>query len=329
MTRTERYAVAATSLLIVAGCGSPEPPPQALDANRFAPRADRFSAESSWQHMRRLVEMGPRTWGHPGYEAVQEYLREHLEISGASVRSHSFQHQFSNESAPRPFTNIIASFAGSSSRWILLGTHYDTRAWADQDPSPDNHDQPIVGANDGASGVAVLLEIASVLSERPPSMGVVLAFFDGEEGRRGGGEYSVGSKQLAARFDELFASRPVAAIVIDMVGDADLRILHDPRSAAANPWLDVHLWRQARELGLDVFDDRERGYPLLDDHGPLLDIGIPATLVIDYDYPWWHTVSDTLDKCSRQSLEVTGRVLLRSVLDRPPGPAVDAPREPR
>jgi len=182
---------------------------------------------------------------------------------------------------------------------VILGAHYDTRRSADQEDS----DAPVLGANDGASGVAVLLELARTLDPRRLRHQVWLAFFDAEDnGGLDGWEWCVGSSYMAARLHVF----PVAVIVVDMVGDADQQIHFEGNS---DPALQMQLWQIAADLGYaDSFIPTYR-WTMLDDHVPFAQRSIPAVDIIDFDYPYWHTTQDTLDKVSGASLERVGRVL--------------------
>jgi Zn-dependent M28 family amino/carboxypeptidase len=208
-------------------------------------------------------------------------------------------------------TNVIASFRVSERRRVLLGAHWDTRAVAEHDPDPANRETPILGANDGASGVAVLLELARLMSEREPSVGVDLVFFDGEDGGDEGGlgEWCIGSTYYAAHLGDYC---PEYAVVIDMIGDCDLSIPIEPNSWAACPLEVDRVWAAAERAEAGSFT-RSPGTALYDDHAPLIRAGIPSVLVIDFDYPYWHTLEDTPDKCCPESLAEIGRMLVELI----------------
>ena len=205
-------------------------------------------------------------------------------------------------------TNVIASFRLEERERVLLAAHWDTRMVADLDPDPARQAEPILGANDGASGVAVLLALAELMAERPPSVGVDLVFFDGEDGGGGGGlgDWCLGSSYYAAH---LGSYAPRYAVVIDMIGDSDLGIPMEANSLAAHPRLVSQVWEAATRVGSESFLDHQ-GPAMYDDHVPLIRAGIPAVLVIDPHYESWHTTEDTPDKCSPESLGEVGRVLV-------------------
>jgi Zn-dependent M28 family amino/carboxypeptidase len=199
--------------------------------------------------------------------------------------------------------NIIGRRAGSSGPIIILGAHYDTRPAADQDPVTALHDEWIEGANDGASGVAVLLELARVLEADKLKNEVWLAFFDAEDrGRLDGWPFSVGARHMA----ENLTINPQSVIVVDMIGDADQQLYYELNSDQA---LTQEIWAVAAELGYQDHFIPQPKHTLIDDHIPFLERLIPAVDIIDFDYPYWHTVEDTADKVSPESLERVGRTL--------------------
>jgi Zn-dependent M28 family amino/carboxypeptidase len=182
-----------------------------------------------------------------------------------------------------------------------LGAHYDTRIFADNDPDPSNHSLPVPGANDGASGVAILLELARVLPE--DSVPVWLVFFDAEDnGRIDTWDWILGSTE----FVENNPVQPQAVVIVDMIGDADLNIYKEKNS---NSELTNEIWNIAKSLEYDSVFFPEYKHSMIDDHTPFLRAGIPAVDIIDFDYPYWHTLQDTPDKVSGASLQAVGETL--------------------
>jgi glutaminyl-peptide cyclotransferase len=244
------------------------------------------------------VALGPRIPGSPGHNRIIEWLVSELE-------SHEWQVEIQEaEMLGNPIKNVIAKRSGqdrSSSSWVILGAHYDTRIYADQDPNPDFRTLPVPGANDGASGVAVLLELARVLPE-DLNKDIWLVFFDAEDnGRIPGWDWILGSRA----FVEALEGKPDAAVIVDMIGDADLEIYLERGS---DPELSAEIWEVAANLGYSQFIPIPK-YHILDDHVPFLEAGIPAVDIIDFDYPYWHTIEDTVDKVSAESLEAVGETL--------------------
>ena len=214
----------------------------------------------------------------------------------------------STELLGHPIQNVIAYRGGDTPPKIIIGAHYDTRMVADQDPDPAKQLDPVPGANDGASGVAVLLGLARALPK--DSIPVWLVFFDTEDdGDIPGWDWLLGSKA----FVDGLGFHPEAAIIVDMIGDADQNIYIERNS---NPALVKEIWGVAADLGYkDSFISTPK-YSMIDDHTPFLEAGIPAVDIIDFDYPYWHTTQDTADKVSAESLGTVGNTLLEWIARR-------------
>ncbi|OQA47477.1 MAG: Aminopeptidase YwaD precursor [Chloroflexi bacterium ADurb.Bin325] len=202
-----------------------------------------------------------------------------------------------------PGRNIIARAGKGRGPVAIIGAHYDTRLHADNDPDGRLRRQPVPGANDGASGVAVLLELSRSLDKTRLTNEVWLTFFDAEDnGRIAGWDFIAGSTHMA----ESLTVTPAFVIVLDMVGDSDLQLYKERTST---PALVERIWQIADSLGYgDTFLPTPK-YSMIDDHTPFLRAGIPAADIIDFDYPYWHTTHDTLDKLSPESLRRVGRVI--------------------
>jgi Zn-dependent M28 family amino/carboxypeptidase len=241
---------------------------------------------------------------------------EELRKAGARVTLQRFRVQDPYGAGELPLTNIIGSFYPDEKRRFLVAAHYDTRPWADEEDDVRMHSQPILGANDGASGVAVLLELASILANsRPNRLGVDLVFFDGEDyGKSGDPQfYLLGSKHFAAN---LRGYRPMGGILLDMVGAREARIAQEGNSLDHAKELTMEIFARAQKLGLDIFVS-ERSDPIYDDHVPLLRAGIPVVDLIGLPYPHWHTLADTPDKCSQETLRVVGTLVVDVIYDAP------------
>ncbi len=203
--------------------------------------------------------------------------------------------------------NLIAS--RGVGEYILLGAHYDTRILADQDPNRSLRGDPVPGANDGASGVAVLLELARTLPEDLP-VAIRLVFFDAEDnGGIDDWDWILGSRAFVREL----VDEPSAAIIVDMIGDADLEVYYERNSDVI---LMEEIWQQASDLGYENIFIPEYKHSMLDDHTPFVEAGIPAVDLIDFNYPYWHTTSDTLDKVSPESLKAIGDTLTAWLLEK-------------
>ncbi len=251
-----------------------------------------FDGQRAYEYALEQCEIGPRPSGTEAGWATGDYIIARLKDLGWAVETEEFEYQGVQ------LRNVVGKLGEGSV--VILGAHYDTRPVADRDAQ--HADQPIIGGNDGASGVAVLLELAAVLTQHPLENEVWLVFFDGEDrGKLEGWPFSVGSTYMA----EHLTVEPDYVIVVDMVGDAQQEL---PYEVNSDPILRARLWNIAAELGYEEFV-AELGPPIVDDHLPFLREGIPAVDIIDFDYPYWHTIEDTCDKVSGESLERVGRVL--------------------
>jgi len=272
----------------------------------------RFDGDRAMELLEKQVSFGPRT---PGSEAAAEtlnWMMGMLRASADEVMPHSFRTTDPRDStATLRLTNVRAVFRPELPQRFALAAHWDCRPTADQDSIPANRSLPVDGANDAASGVAVLLHLAELMVAQAPEVGVDLLFFDGEDlGLEGAPEsYALGSQRFVQDFPRY---RPQALILLDMVGDEDLRIPMEGASLQAAPDLTWKVFNVAARLGLPAFEPVEGG-AVFDDHIPFLRAGIPAVDLIDMDYPYWHTTEDLPDKCSAQSLEQVGRLLVQLV----------------
>lgn len=257
--------------------------------------------------------MGPRNQGGEGKARAERWIKESLLAAGAEVSVHEFRHRPKGavSGVELSFRNIVGRIKPAEQRRVLVGTHYDTRSYAERDEDASRRGEPTTGANDGGSGVAVLLEMAAVWKDEPPPVGVDLIFFDGEDFGEGEDwdEYFLGSKAWARGHPDY---RPEWGVVLDMVGDASLRLRKERDSLARAPSVVKRLWDAAERVGSEAFAD-ETGGRLLDDHTAFLNSGVPVALVIDFQYRWFHTTGDTPDKCSAASLGQVGRAVMEAV----------------
>lgn len=267
-----------------------------------------FDKNRAFGYLKKQCQFGPRFPGSKGHADCLAFLFEEMKRLSDKAVQQSFTALDPQRNQSITLTNIIASFGKQRER-LLFCAHWDTRVFADADPIPQNRRKPVPGANDGASGVAVLLEIAQILKQHGSPRGVDLVLFDGEDG---GSEmqletWCIGSRYFTKR--KLRDYLPIYAVLLDMVGDRELTLPIENNSQKFAPHVVGKVWRKARELGLPAFEQRI-GYEVVDDHLELLKAGISAIDVIDMDYPYWHTVQDTPDKCSPESLWSVGTLLL-------------------
>ena len=272
----------------------------ALLAGAALAAPSKFDGAAALKHIERLVAIGPRVAGTPGGVRAREYIMaEARKITGAQVQARPFEAD--TPDGLMSMANVVAVLPGARPDVIMVAGHYDTKLF---------REFRFVGANDGGSSAALLLELGRSLAGLSRRYTYWLVWFDGEEAR---GAWTAtdslyGSRQMAGELAR--AGRlPRAMILVDMIGDRDLSINREAHSA---PWLTDIIWDAAARLGHGRHFKREL-MPVEDDHVPFLKLGVPATLLIDFNYPPWHTAEDTVDKVSAQSLAVVGEVLLEAL----------------
>jgi glutaminyl-peptide cyclotransferase len=290
-------AALAAAMLAVVVCATPG-----------IPRADGFDGARALEHARQLVAIGPRVAGTRGAEKARGYITTQLKAIGLTVEPQSFQARTPH--GMTPMVNLRAIISGTSAeratspRLIVCG-HYDTKRF---------QEFSFVGANDGGSSAALLIELARTLKARPSSVDVELLFLDGEEAvidwslqndHTYGSRHYVDAERRAGRLERIGA-----VILVDMIGDRDLRILRESNSTG---WLTDIVWGAARKLGKTAFVDEAT--PIEDDHLEFLEAGVPAVDIIDLDYAAWHKAGDTMDKLSAESLQAVGDVLVAAIPD--------------
>ncbi len=269
-----------------------------------------FSGQRAFSFIEQQVAFGPRVPGSDNSAACREYLINFFDSLGASVDTMEFIHtdKFSGEQIR--MVNVIAGFDGADTDdtdRYLLAAHYDSRPRAEYDPDSTKRNDWIDGANDGASGIAVLMEIAVLFSEQKPQANIDMVLLDGEDYGPPGhlDEYFLGARDMVRRD---IKGKYKFALIIDMIGDKDLKVYREEFSNLYSPQITDYVWKTAQELGESVFIDSV-GYAVHDDHLSFLTIKLPSTLIIDFNYKYWHTTLDTPDKCSAESLASVGRVI--------------------
>lgn len=270
----------------------------------------RFDGEAAMELLKKQCTFGPRVPGTPAHTKTRDFLVATLKQYTPDVRIQSFPHREGNRVLT--MSNVVAVFGNEKEPGILLCAHWDSRPFADKEKDPQRARSPILGANDGASGVAVLLEIARQFHAVPPPIPVVIVLFDGEDWGKTSETMFLGSRYYAKH---PLPWKPRYGILLDMVGDKDLQLPKEKGSLRFAPQLVSLLWGIAATMGIAEFQQRV-GYEILDDHVFLSEAGIPCVNIIDFDYPSWHTLEDTPEKCSAASLQKVGDVLLRFLYTR-------------
>jgi hypothetical protein len=269
-----------------------------------------FNGQRAFGYIEKQVMFGPRVPGSDNSARCREYLIDFFDSLGASVDTMRFIHTDKFSGKQIPMVNVIARFYGTdtdSTNRYLLAAHYDSRPRAEYDPDSTKRENWIDGANDGASGIAVLMEFANLIAEHKPRANIDIVLLDGEDYGPPGhlDEYFLGAREMVRRD---IKGRYKFAVIVDMIGDKDLNICREEFSNRYSPQITDWLWKTAKELGETSFIDSV-GYAIHDDHLSFMTIGLPATVIIDFDYKYWHTTHDTPDKCSPESLASVGRVV--------------------
>ena len=275
--------------------------------------AQRFDAAQAMSWVRFQVAAGPRVPGMPGHKLVADWLVRELKARADSVEVQAFAHVTVSGDTLR-LENILARFRPTDPNRILYVTHWDTRPVAENEPDSSKRNQPIPGANDGASGTAMLLEVADALKKTPPGVGVDLLFVDGED---------YGSFETDSLKDVLIGARyfaqhlppgyhPLFAVLWDMIGGKDQQIYEEGYSLERAPEVVERVWSTAEDLHLGAMFRPVPEGGIVDDHVPLQDAGIRAIDVIGYENykQWHHTLEDTPDKMSETALGDVGRLAL-------------------
>jgi hypothetical protein len=313
-------AMLAAFILLLAGChsdtvreGSANAAPiQAQSPGGGAePRARRpeFDGAKAFEILKRQCEFGPRPSGTEAARKTRAFLIAELSKYADQVETQDFTYRdrvYSNRQMD--LSNIVGIFNPEAKRRVLLCAHWDTRPVADMEIDADKRLKPIVGANDGASGVAVLMELARLFKQQKPEIGVVMVFLDGEDygnwDRMEG--VLLGAKHFARSMKKY---RLEYGILLDMIGDKNLQVYREVNSERYAPRVNDRVFRIARELGFEKNIIDQLKTEVIDDHIPINEAGLPTIDLIDFDYAYWHTLEDTIDKCSPQSLAIIGSVV--------------------
>lgn len=269
-----------------------------------------FDGHHAFTYLKNQTDFGPRNPNSAGHQQCLNFLATEMGKFCENVTLQNFSERGYNETLH--LTNIFASFNTQAKKRVLLTAHWDTRPRADMETNAALKGKPILGANDGASGVAILLELARLMKQQQPTIGVDILLTDGEDygdSEKDGDTrlYFLGAKYFAKTKPQSYV--PECGILLDMVGDRNLQIPMEQNSMKFAPHIVDLVWSTAEEIGVTQFI-RVPGEAISDDHLPLAEAGIPTIDLIDFDYPYWHTTQDTPDKCSSESLEAVGKVLV-------------------
>jgi Zn-dependent M28 family amino/carboxypeptidase len=274
-----------------------------------APKSD-FDGARAFDLLKRQCDFGPRPVGTMAHEKTRAYLVQAMR--GVTDKTVTQDFAWKRNGKSYQLSDIIGVLNPDAAQKIMISAHWDTRPTADQDKTPANRSKPILGADDGASGVAVVLELARVLKAKKPKMGVIFMLFDGEDVGPNVDNMFLGARYFAKRMGEY---KPDHMILIDMIGDSDLNVYKELNSVSSDRSLVQTVWNAAADLGYAKQFPSETKYNIEDDHIPVQEAGVPSIDLIDFDYPYWHTLQDTVDKCSPDSLTAVGRTLQAVVMN--------------
>lgn len=321
LTKAFAIAIAAIAAVLPFACGAKTAQEGGAHSaySKEEPKAMsdlQFSGDSALAAITKQVDFGPRKPGTEAHRKTGDWIAGEFRRRGLQVTLQETQ-LTAFDGTRIPTRNILASLDTANKRRVLIVAHWDTRPWADNDPDPAKRKEPVAGANDGASGVGVALELARSLAGKNLSVGVDFLMVDAEDWGTEGDEesWAMGTRYFVANPPEAWRY-PEAVIVLDMVGDKNATFLQEYFSREAAPGLVARVWDAAKRLGYaDLFVNRPGG-ALTDDHVPFIGAGIPAIDIVDYREgpdggfcPQWHTTSDTPDKLSAGTLSAVGRTL--------------------
>lgn len=300
--------------MILAACqGGGEQSPTVAGA---AKSEFKFDQSKAWEHLLKQCDFGPRLSGMEGHIKARDWMVEIMKASCDNVRTQPFTYDWKYGRKKLEMWNVIGeqNWKDAKTRVLLLA-HWDTRPFADQESDPEKMAKPIVGANDGASGVAVLLELMRAMKGRlPEGLGVMYLMVDGEDLGPDLDEMFLGAKHFAKNMPN---PKPDYAILLDMIGDKDLRVPMEQNSLRYAQPLMQAFYRNAASVGLRDTFPQTYGPWIEDDHIPLNEAGLKTIDLIDFTYDPWHTLADTPDKCSAASLGKVGKAMESWLLKTP------------
>lgn len=283
-----------------------------------------IDGERAYDYLKQICQIGPRKAGSAANTKQREFVAAHFEACGAKLIEQKFK-GLDRQNPRRPvqveMVNLIGSWFPERTDRVVIAAHYDTRPFPDLDPDPQSRRAAFVGANDGASGVALLMEIANHLKDIDTPWGVDLVLLDGEELVYEGVNsakpeaYFLGSREFSRRYKAHKKVGPggfkyAAGFVLDMVGDKDLAITKEPGSMRMRgKFLVPEIWDIAARLNATGFVNQKGNVEVQDDHIPMNESGIPTIDIIDFEYPQWHTAEDVPENCSADSLKQVGQVI--------------------
>lgn len=306
-----RRLVGLLLITVLTACGDSSPPP--LVPGSVARPA--FSGRAAWELADTQVAFGPRVPGTGGHAAQLVWMQGLLAPLADEVVVTPFTHTHSTTGEVIEMSNVMARFNPQAERRLLLMAHWDTRPTSDAASTPEERAMPIPGANDGASGTAVLLHAAQLFAQQPPSIGVDLLFVDGEDYGPTPADMFLGAKHYARTVPR--DDRPEYGVLVDLVGDSTPNFPIESFSNQFAGEIAQRVWSLAGAMGMGVYFPNRVGQQLMDDHVPLNQVGIPTIDIIDFDNgpanAHWHTQEDDMPNLSAQTLALVGELVLELV----------------
>jgi len=276
-----------------------------------------FNGEVALGYVKTQLAFGPRIPGTEGARQTGDWITAQMRLRADSVAEQRWNH-VTAKGDTLPMRNILARFRPTATERVLYIAHWDTRPFADFSSNPADRKLPVPGANDGASGVALLIAVADVLKGTPPAYGVDMLFVDGEDYGQFGPpvvDALIGSTWFASHLPSP-GYQPIFGVLWDMIGDRNLNIFQEGYSSQQAPEIVARVWGMAEELGYGSYFISRNGGPIMDDHVPLLQKGLRVIDVIDIDFDHHHRPTDTFDKVSAKSLQIVGDVATALVTGR-------------
>lgn len=294
-----------TLAILAISCGSES-------ASRRSARE--FDGNAAYRYLIAQCDLGPRVPNTLAHRLTLALIVRTFDSLGIAVEKQEFRVKDPYSSDTLRLTNVIGRINPGKDNRLLFCAHWDSRPRSELDDDPQKQALPLPGANDGASGTAVVLQLAKELVALRVTRGVDLVFLDGEDWGISGDldYYCLGAKEFARHAD---AKLYDYGVVLDMVGDKDQRFFKEEYSVRYEGKLVDKIWGRAAQLGMSATFDPRISQPIYDDHVPLLAASIKTIVIIDFEYPWWHTTQDTPDKCSPESLGRIGKLVLSLVVD--------------
>lgn len=273
-----------------------------------------FDARNTLRFIEKQVSFGPRVPGSPAWEECRAYLIAYFDSLGYEVKRHDFTHVDYLTGQTIPLTNMLVTQKDppkSDEGAILLCAHWDSRPRSERDPDPARRNDSLPGANDGAAGVAMLMQFAALVKATPPKAPIAFALFDGEDwGQEGdNNQYGIGAREFARHISPLEYR---FGVLFDIIAHPNARFLREGNSDLYARKITKKIWATAQQMGVSRFVDKT-GNPVIDDHLPLLNAGVPTVDIIDMRYKYWHTTADTPDKCDSAALHDVGSVIAQVI----------------